>query len=575
MSYDTAWSTNYFTYEAFGPGDIENVPLLDIVRGNIVLIELDSSNNIINNPTPFFILTTAKINNEKNTLGNVPATAYQQFMIVQGDSNNYGKTSGSLPNGQDPLNFYFSPFVSQVTQDIIPLYGYLSPGQGITFIRADIFTDSYSNYIHNIPDYKPNINSLPNPVGKNINEWVYLTTCQIVTGIYGPAYAPTVYSNFKTISEIIEYQDYKTWIQFNEIKTNSSLTVGIKYTINTIVYDDEIDGKFTNFLTSLGGTLLGGKTNKTNISMGFQNSNVFYQNDPDNYIGSFYISNNVNNWSIGSLIINAGTTTKAGLIYNMVFQFIPLTYLINPGPGRVPLAPSYLNLTYPPFGPPQSYPTLLPNVNAVNYVAPANVQGAITNWYSNTTSVACSTKVISNSFCGFTPQYYYNSLQGEFYKVEDNPVCGATFDPPDSITGYSSSCDNFYSPGSKSACVPNFVYDIDPTQPPFICGPSGAKFDSADYYAMEYNNFINYFYILPSTGIPYSLTSFTPRPYIDTSKISQNSEGTPKTTFWNSSLFILLAVIFFVLILGFIVFFIYKQNTKKNPFPNYLNKYYS
>ncbi len=590
---DTSWKTNNFTYGIFESGDIDNVPLLDIVRGNIVLAQLDGSGNITNNPTAFFILTTSKINNVNN-FPNVPSTAYQQFMLVQGNSKNFGPTSGSVPNGQNNSNFYFSPFVSQVT-DLVPLYAkYDATSDGIEFFRADIFIDAtydykYSNFIIANPDFLPNINSLPNPLGKNENEFVYLCTKHYYNAIANDG--TYTYSVFNTKADIASnpvindnYIYLRTTYKFNNLTSKTSIATGIKYTpIN--VYPNGV-ATFTNFLTSLGGTVSGGSSNNTNVSMGFENSNVFYQNDIQNYIGTYYNTDEpywFSNWSIDARVfdtnpisfqnyINAGTTNF------MAFQFIPLTYLINPGPGRVPTAPSYLNLTYPPFfGPPQPYPSPLPNVNGINYVAPANVQAAITNWYGNTTSVACSTKVISNSFCGFTPQYYYNSLQGEFYTVEENPVCGPTFDPPadttdvgaGTVAGFSKSC------GNTAACVPNFAYDIDPAQSAFICGPPGAKFDSTDYYAMEYNNFINYFYVLPSTGIPYSLTSFTPQPYIDTEKISQNSEGTPKTTFWNSSVFILLAVIFFVLILGFIVFFIYKQNKAKNPFPNYLNKYYS
>jgi hypothetical protein len=612
MSLSSAWKTNNFVYgNAFSEEELSNVPTLDIVRGKIILAEFNGSGIIINNPTPFFILTTSKIYNT-NGLGNLPSdsstTAYEQFLLTQGNSKDYGKTAGSITNNQDSKNFYFTPFVSQVNQDLVPVYGYYDPvSKGIGFFRADIFTDSYLNFIENNPFFVPNY-TLENPFGQNKPNLVYL--CGNYSSFYGS------YSSFLTEQDMSYINKTPTPSSATNIPgagiifylfenmIDNTIIPGNKYRVNSLYQEygglgaPNVNAP-VNFLTSLGGTASGGSSNNSNIPMGFLNSNVFYQNDSTNYIGTFYPDNDYDgyaDWSMSSLISNYfnipfpyGNITSydninkifvmTGITQYMVFQFLPLTYLFKPEIGNVSKAPTYLNLTYPPSNliPPEPYPTSLPNLNLTTWVNPSIITFAITNWYSNTTSVACGTKVISNSFCGFTPQYYYNSLQGIFYELKDNPICGETFDPPADVTdvtagtvqGFSKSC------GNTAACVPNFIYDLDITQTPFICGPNGAKFDSTDYYGMTYNNFYNYFFILPPNGIPYSLTSFTPQPYIDTEKISQNSEGTPKTTFWNSSVFILLAVIFFVLILGFIVYYIYKQNTKKNPFPKYLNKYYT
>ena len=111
---DTSWSKNNFLYgTSFTAGELADVPLLDISRGKIILATFDSSGNINNNPTPFFILTTSKIYNN-NGFPNMPASPevlYQQFLLAQGNTKDFGATSNSVDNGQDPKNFYFSPFL--------------------------------------------------------------------------------------------------------------------------------------------------------------------------------------------------------------------------------------------------------------------------------------------------------------------------------------------------------------------------------------------------------------------------------------------------------------------------------
>jgi hypothetical protein len=585
MSLEESWKTNYFTYSSstITDEDLNNIPLLDIVRGNIILAQLDGSGNISNNPTAFFILTTSKISNINN-LGNVPQNAYQQFMLVQGNSKTFGTTSGSVPNGQNNSKFYFTPFSSQIL-DLVPLYAiYDSVTGGIEFFRADIFTNNFINYMTANPEFRPNINSLTNPIGTNETTFVYLCSSNLNN------YDSFVYSEFLTKSEIdfingntgISFSEYRTTYTYNELKSNNRIIPGVKYTPNNVYASGTI--RNINFLTSLGGTVSGGSSNNTNVNMGFQNSIVFYQNDPTNYIGTYYNNATTNNWSINQLVNTIGGQKDTGLTNYMVFQFIPLTYLTNPGLGNVSLAPSYLNLTYPTYvGPPsQPYPISIPNLNLITYATSSVVTNTIYNWYNNTQAISCGTKVISGGYCGFTPQYYYNSLQGVFYNMDIIPDCLETFDPPSDVTditagtiqGYSKSCNDYYGSGTFAACVPNFYYDLEVTAPPFICGPVGKKFDSVDEYAMEYTNFINYFAIIPPS-VPYSLTSSKPQPYIDTAKISQNTQGTPKTTFWNSSFYIVLAIIIFILIIGIVVYFMYKQGTKKEQFPKYLNKYYS
>ena len=161
----------YLPIDTYGTTDSVNVPKLDIMRGDItpaIFVDkgLGAGPEIINKPTPFYMLCTAKIFNgypQINTI--VPNSAlneaYQQFGVTQGNAqkiieNNgrkitiYGGTNSNGSNDQNKRSFYLNTFQESFLQNatadspglLVPMYYSLDPLKGFFFFRADVFYDS-------------------------------------------------------------------------------------------------------------------------------------------------------------------------------------------------------------------------------------------------------------------------------------------------------------------------------------------------------------------------------------------------------------------------------------------------
>lgn len=162
----------YLPIDTFGTTDTVNVPKLDIMRGDItpaIFVDKGSGYEIINKPTPFYMLCTAKIFNgypQINTIvqNSVLQEAYQQFGVTQGyadktiinngrETKIYGGTNSNGSNAQNKRSFYLNTFQNSFLQTsstttaanspglLVPMYYSLDPLKGFFFFRADVFYD--------------------------------------------------------------------------------------------------------------------------------------------------------------------------------------------------------------------------------------------------------------------------------------------------------------------------------------------------------------------------------------------------------------------------------------------------
>jgi hypothetical protein len=145
----------YLPIDTYGTTDTVNVPKLDIMRGDItpaIFVDKGLGPEIVNKPTPFYMICTAKIFNgypQINTIvqNSVLQEAYQQFGVTQGSDTNYPGTNANKSNGQNKRTFYLNTFQNSFLQQassespglLVPMYYSIDPLKGFFFFRADVF----------------------------------------------------------------------------------------------------------------------------------------------------------------------------------------------------------------------------------------------------------------------------------------------------------------------------------------------------------------------------------------------------------------------------------------------------
>jgi hypothetical protein len=268
------------------------------------------------------------------------------------------------------------------------------------------------------------------------------------------------------------------------------------------------------------------------------------------------------------------------------------------------IIPSDYGFTFPePTNSEKVYPTTLPTTNSTNVIAPQDLFTTISSLYANSSSVICTTDLSSNSKCGFILPNYYNSLLKRFYTEDPNvlPICGDVYDPPvvvDVPSFYNNSFSNIYNSIScgpysgfleQNLCVPNFEYLLNKSSnPPFKCihlplpnSDININFAYELYYGM-YNadsglqpindNLPDYFKQTPDKSVSFTRPAYAPTPYPK----PLNVPGSTKTeTFWNSTAFIIIAIIIGVAILIAIIIIVVKFTKKPNVYENVRYKYTS
>ena len=184
--------------------DTKLMPLMNTFRGDIVPAIIDyTTNTIINHPTPFYILCTAKILNW-NGIPNIPTSVgggvgvvtFQQFGLAAGDPTTFGPTDASGTNYADKNQFTLTTFTDSLTSSgpdspglLVPVYCYQDPAvsrnftstPAFGFFRADVFWDdpagpTYQSYIDHLPPRPKFYKDFPTPFGKNINNIYYLAS---------------------------------------------------------------------------------------------------------------------------------------------------------------------------------------------------------------------------------------------------------------------------------------------------------------------------------------------------------------------------------------------------------------
>jgi len=218
--------------------DIQNMPLMNTFRGDIVPAVIDLSGNIVNHPTPFYILCTAKIFNTNNAITSLPTRSatlidtltYQQFGLTAGNTDVFPATNGPLGNNTIPKSFFsLTTFDQALTSEVftggnleespglmVPVYclqdqnpsgnGTVAPA--FFFFRADTFFESslappipdYNNYVDQIPEKPLNYRNFPSPFGKNISQFYYLSS--LYTQYYNDNNRVGTWSLFATLTMI-------------------------------------------------------------------------------------------------------------------------------------------------------------------------------------------------------------------------------------------------------------------------------------------------------------------------------------------------------------------------------------
>lgn len=251
------------------------------------------------------------------------------------------------------------------------------------------------------------------------------------------------------------------------------------------------------------------------------------------------------------------------------------------------------------------YPSKLPTTTSSNIINPLDLFNSISSLYANSSSVICNTNLEPNSKCGFIPTEYYNSLNRYFYTEAPDlpsgmPNCddtqltgGYEYDPP-VVVGQTSTGINIYNSvtcpvptsGKQNLCVPNFKHlSNQNNEKPFKCihiptPDINPEYVYESYYGM-YNEVIgipvndnlpDYFKQNPDKKPLSTIPSYTSVPYPK----PINVENSTKTeTFWNSTLFIVLAVIISVVILITIIVVVVKFSKKPDKYANARVRYVS
>jgi hypothetical protein len=185
--------------------DTKNIPLMNTFRGDIVPATFDTSRNINNHPTPFYILCTAKIYNTRNAIPSLPDgtnVTYQQFGLTAGDSNIFPGKDSSQSNYAEKNQFTLTTFADVLgttnVQDptdpglLVPVYCFQDPAVSVnntltpafTFFRADVFwegppSQSYTDYINYLPPKPLPYKKFPTPYGKSVDNCYQL--CSLYT----------------------------------------------------------------------------------------------------------------------------------------------------------------------------------------------------------------------------------------------------------------------------------------------------------------------------------------------------------------------------------------------------------
>ena len=252
------------------------------------------------------------------------------------------------------------------------------------------------------------------------------------------------------------------------------------------------------------------------------------------------------------------------------------------------------------------YPSTLPTTNSVNSIAPEDLFNTISSLYANSSSVICNETLTSNSKCGFISPSYYNSLLKNFYSENPNvlPNCnqltpngGYTYDEPiavdtvflstHSINVYNSESCGAYNGTFQNLCVPDFKYLAKLSSTPFKCIsvplPSDADeffYNYETYYGMyeevsgapANQNLPYYFYETPDKKVTLTIPSYTPTQY---PKPINVPGSTKEESFWNSTLFIILAIIIGVAILITIIILVVKFSKKSDSYEKTKMRYTS
>jgi hypothetical protein len=260
-----------------------------------------------------------------------------------------------------------------------------------------------------------------------------------------------------------------------------------------------------------------------------------------------------------------------------------------------------------PVGNVYPYPTSLPTTNSSNLITPEDLFNNISSIYSNPSSIICGNDLNPKSKCGFIPTEYYNSLNRYFYTEQPdliNPNVGPNcsglngsleYDPPvvvdeigqinGSINIYNSESCGAYTGTVQNLCVPNFAHFSDSNQKPFKCisipkPDVNREYTYDNYYGMYEedsgepvnDNFPNYFKQTPDKKVTLNVPAYIPTPY---PKPTNVPGSTKEETFWNSTLFIVLAIILGVAILIAAIVIIVKFSKKSEPYEKARYRYTS
>jgi hypothetical protein len=189
--------------------DTSLMPIMNTFRGDIVPAYFDPDplsptyNTIVNHPTPFYILCTAKIYNTGNDINTLPTRnpvnidvrTYQQFGITQGDPTTFPGTDATRTNSAATNQFTLTTFNQALTTQVqngdspgllVPVYCYqdtnangsstsINPTQpSFGFFRADVFwngdpSSDYNKYVEFLPDQPKDYKDFPTPYGVSID----------------------------------------------------------------------------------------------------------------------------------------------------------------------------------------------------------------------------------------------------------------------------------------------------------------------------------------------------------------------------------------------------------------------
>jgi hypothetical protein len=186
--------------------DTKLMPLMNTFRGDIVPAYFDPDplsptyNTIINHPTAFYILCTAKIYNTANDIPSLPVRnpvnvdvrTYQQFGITQGDPFTFPGTDATQTNFAPTNQFALTTFNQALTTQVqngespgllVPVYCYQESDNVIStnpvqpsfgFFRADVFwignsSSTYNDYLDVLPDKPRDYKDFPTPYGVSID----------------------------------------------------------------------------------------------------------------------------------------------------------------------------------------------------------------------------------------------------------------------------------------------------------------------------------------------------------------------------------------------------------------------